>query len=142
MPILKQFIFAIVITWMLYTSVGCSKDDDTSINCQNNTECLVGKWRWVSSYGGIGGWTITPQDVGYDRILVISDTSYQEFIADTIYFQSKYSIEMVTNQTFCTDSIYINVESHFGFCFTASQDSLLLREQCFDCFDHVYIREN
>ena len=137
----QQNLVVIVTAWVVLIAIGCAKDDNASNKCGNKEDCLIGKWDWVQSIGGIGGWTLTPDSVGYHKTLVITNTTFQLFNQDTLEFQSDYSIINSADRNFCIDSLQLKVASYHTYCFSASQDTLYLREQCFDCFDHWYVRK-
>jgi hypothetical protein len=46
---------------------------------------IIGKWKWVQTMGGIGGWTYTPATEGYTATLLIqSNTHCAIYKNDTI----------------------------------------------------------
>ena len=54
---------------------------------------IVGKWRWVKSVGGIGGFTLTPKSEGISlREEFYADSTFKTFRNDSITMQGKFSI--------------------------------------------------
>lgn len=52
---------------------------------------IIGKWRWVKSVGGIGGFTITPQSSGYTiRNEFYADSSFKRFKNDSLQFSARF----------------------------------------------------
>ncbi|HET9135079.1 MAG TPA: hypothetical protein VFO76_00465 [Candidatus Kapabacteria bacterium] len=84
---------------------------------------LIGKWKWVQTMGGIGGWTYTPATEGYTATLLIqSNTHCAIYKNDTIV--------QAGNCTFTTtDSI-----TYFFDLTTGFTDSLLHQK-----LDHVVL---
>ncbi|MCD4683169.1 MAG: T9SS type A sorting domain-containing protein [Bacteroidales bacterium] len=121
------------------------------------TELLLGKWTWEYSYGGIGGITITPEIVGYDRSLLFEyDTSglnsdslkYHSFINDTIIRFGKTKIRkdsiVYPDTIIYFYRIYedlLNITDQFIYDVNFIQDSLILFEYCVDCFWHYFKKD-
>lgn len=52
---------------------------------------IIGKWRWVKSVGGIGGFTITPQSSGYTiRNEFSADSGYKRFQNDALLISGNF----------------------------------------------------
>lgn len=52
---------------------------------------IIGKWRWVKSVGGIGGFTITPQSSGYSiRNEFHADSSFKRFKNDSLQISGNF----------------------------------------------------
>jgi hypothetical protein len=79
------FIFSLVAT-------GCEKE---CIKAKG----INGEWIWTKSIGGIFGGTITPKEAGYTERLVIDDFFFQQFINDSLVYESQYELEIRVDST-------------------------------------------
>lgn len=105
---------------------------------------LVGSWQWIRSTGGIGGQTVTPETPGYSsKLLRFEEETAALFRADTLVWRVRYSVEEKDDQPMVV--YYLEDEEAFlpaeylrfkG----ASKDTLVLRENCFDCYTQTYRR--
>ena len=78
------YLFGVVLFIAL---TGCEEDPTPAENT------IIGKWRWVSSTGGIAGVTITPASEGYIMFIEFTeDSTYRKYAADTLQFEVLYSI--------------------------------------------------
>ncbi|HEY8783554.1 MAG TPA: hypothetical protein VIM16_18150 [Mucilaginibacter sp.] len=60
---------------------------------QHPSQSIMGKWRWVKSVGGIGGFTLTPQSIGNNfRDEFYPDSTYKRFENNTLLIQGDFSI--------------------------------------------------
>lgn len=61
---------------LLCSITACNKGDLPG----PGSSSIVGKWRWIKSVGGIGGFTVTPQSSGYNiRNEFYADSSFKRF---------------------------------------------------------------
>jgi hypothetical protein len=81
---------------------------------------IIGKWKWVQTMGGIGGWTYTPATEGYTATLLIqSNTHCAIYKNDTIVQAGNctfttsdsitYFFDLTTN---FTDSLIVQKLNH------------------------------
>jgi hypothetical protein len=106
----------------------------------NNANPLTGKWNWVNSTGGFAGIQQTPESTGKSRHLLIDDTHIK-------YYEDQ---ELINNEGYTTgfDKVIEHTEEkeviysqNNKMSYTIRNDTLILKEQCYDCFTHVYIRD-
>jgi hypothetical protein len=65
----------------------CTKNDDPGPGNSN----IVGKWRWVKSVGGIGGFTLTPKSTGYNfRDEFYADSTFKRIKNDTLLVNGNF----------------------------------------------------
>jgi hypothetical protein len=122
--------------------VACTRYSST----QTTNETLYGKWIWEGSSGGFTGrQTITPETVGYTKVVQFSrNGTFREFRDDRLVISADYTI--------------VNKKTIFGYdrdviCFADStgqmmdqvimkltETALCLSDPCPDCFGHSYIR--
>ncbi|BAU52804.1 hypothetical protein [Mucilaginibacter gotjawali] len=85
---------SMVLALIILTAVSCKKSTQLPSNA------LIGKWRWVRSVGGIGGFTYTPQSTGNNfRDEFYADSTYKRFENDSLLIQGSYSIIKGYNYT-------------------------------------------
>ena len=117
------------------------------LSCEKESDqltTLTGKWGWISSSGGFVATTYTPQSTGDIQIVEYSDDSiFRLFRNDTLLIESKYHLKR-SKSMYSQDSallvIYDNysIRQSYSFKFPGI---LILKDECYDCFEHIYKRE-
>lgn len=108
----------------------------------SNSSQIVGQWEWFRSTGGFIGETITPDSEGATNLQLIfkSDFSFSFFRADTLVTSGKYSISKKNGETIVS---YDTAKENFFFDqqiqFKGS-DTLILADECADCYINFYSR--
>jgi hypothetical protein len=123
--------------------ISCTKDNPKDPNVYIETpEALIGKWSWLYSSGGFAGTTVTPQSTGEIKMIEFDrDNNYRLYINDILIKETKYKVEKgktITSQ----DSVPI-LQNTFGFRQSISfktSDTLILFDECYDCFEHRFQR--
>lgn len=106
---------------------------------------ILGEWDWLSSSGGIGGWTYTPETVGYRKIFMFSvDDTLSVWRADSLVWRSFYRLGI--GPTIFGDSLSViflerNAEHPSYRYFWAGNDTLWLWENAVDGFSHELKRK-
>jgi hypothetical protein len=127
-------------TLSMLVLAGCSTS--TSSEADLELAWLLGRWEWVSSTGGIAGWTLTPESTGQTRSV--------EFGADGIMRT------VVDGETVLVEEFHVGVGADDGQfdgrtvlllpggrevgVTVPSQGRLRLDEGCCDLFVHEYRR--
>lgn len=140
-----KFILTSLILSFLLSIIQCGKPTNPQI-IENNQ--LIGQWQWISSIGGIGGWTRTPATEGHEIILAFeSDSTFLRTTIDTTggiiisyILSGSYHItyEQIWNVNDSGDVIYMS--GLLRSVFELANDTLFLTEICYDCFGHTYVR--
>ncbi len=141
MKILKNIFFFILIA----STTACSKIDLP----EPEHELLLGEWEWVESSGGINGEVITPSTKGFNKTI-----EYKEKGVFKVYKDNKkttehlFTIEKGPSIYSSEEEYQINyykklkkigiIGHHFSF---VGNDTLLLSDECMDCYSHVYARK-
>lgn len=108
-------------------------------SCRKETGCLQGtglsgEWIWTASYGGLGGWTLTPMSEMATQRLIIDDFFFREFVNDSLVFESEYDLGISEEPLPGTEErAYIEFESGGIRAIVIGASELELIEQCFDC---------
>jgi len=102
---------------------------------------ITGKWRWVKSVGGIGGFTLTPQSTGNNfRDEFYADSSYKRFENDSLIIQGKFSIIRNFNYT-ASDKIDVLKIGDFKRSIFIHNDTLYLNDLYIaDGYGDTYVR--
>ncbi|HLG35787.1 MAG TPA: hypothetical protein VI757_12970 [Bacteroidia bacterium] len=112
---------------------------------------IFGKWEWIETSGGFAGKIMTPAKTGTtDEIEFSTQGIFQEFKNGKLQDKKRFSITK-DKSILKGDSAYIisfsSIDSSFrraiqkqSVSFTGS-DTLLLNEECFDCFSSIWVRK-
>ena len=117
----------------------CSKEDNL-VDPQVAIFELIGDWEWVSSSGGITGEELSPDIVDETRQLYVTAT---EFICSRNNLEESrvmYDIKL-DRSIFTTDSVQvIQLDGINAFTYELDGDRLILREEIYDGYNHLYER--
>ncbi len=121
---------------LIVCCLGCSEPEDPF-----NQKNIVGHWIWVKSTGGIDGRTETPATTGRTVRLEISKQSVRRFVNGNLAEEFPFVIKTQQSMLFGKPMEMIYYENGSSQIIEGNQDELLLTEDCFDCFQHDFIRE-
>ena len=132
---------------LLASMSSCRKD----IHVPNSKfDQLFGTWRWVSSSGGFAGTTQTAED-GKNKTLEFRKNGI--CVADDGQGRNKMEFSLSEGPTiFSTEPGALMTYKDKGLRKTSTlmvtqsvvfqgPDTLLLRDECYDCFGHLYVRQ-
>ncbi len=101
--------------------------------------CIDGEWIWVSSSGSLAGVIITPETENESRRLIITSTTYQEYHGNDLVIDTDYEfVESDELLGFTNENLVLKLGTGNWLAVIDQGETLLLREPCFDCWDHVY----
>lgn len=104
-----------------------------------NNIVLVGKWEWLQSTGGIGGITYTPATTGYTRTLIINeDKSFKLLRSGKVQYSGRYDLKKDRGGVMIQYNIPQDIFIPDQFVTFRSADTLVLRDECLDCFSSTY----
>ncbi|HEY9196479.1 MAG TPA: hypothetical protein VIM77_09440 [Mucilaginibacter sp.] len=102
---------------------------------------IAGRWRWVKSVGGIGGFTLTPASEGFNQTQVFNaDSTFKMYRNDSLTAQKQYS---VTRNYKYNGQVYdlLKIGDFTGSAFIIRNDTLYTQDIFIaDGFDNVYVR--
>ena len=124
----------LLLSILILIGFSCEKDDCCSANG------IEGKWEWIQSVGGLGGWTQTPATEGVTKELIITETTYQECIEGNLVREEIYILETRQDSFFNTNRFMI-FNTGGERAIKLDGDQLEIHELCADCFSHTYTRE-
>ncbi len=132
--------FTLIFSALVFCSVSsCNKTEDPGPSAQ-----IVGKWRWVKSVGGIGGFTLTPATEGFTQTQVFgADSSFKFYKNDSLKLQNTFTVTRNYKQGAETvDVLKINSNDSYKSAFTIRNDTLYTSDYLFisDGFSTVYVR--
>jgi hypothetical protein len=100
-----------------------------------------GKWNWLKSVGGIGGWTLTPPPIV--RVEYERSGLFSYYRNDTLVATTRFVIRR--EKTFLSSDTcdVIHYQDSLRFvpqAFKVGIDTLKLTDLCVDCYGHAYKR--
>jgi len=107
-----------------------------------NESKIVGQWEWIRSTGGIAGQVLTPDSAGVPgrHFNFNSDYTFSFFRADTLVQTGTYSLEekdenIIIDYNTEKEDFSLNQRVKFK-----GNDTLILADECYDCYINTYIR--
>ena len=126
----------IFFTFILITLIGCTQEGDINLSSQ-----LVGKWNWIESSGGIDGRTETPESTGNAVTIEITRTTIKTFINGNLESEVNYDIQSGSSIRTTEKTELIVYENGTTHSVVLEGNSLVLFEECYDCFQHNYLKD-
>ena len=126
----------IIFTFILITLIGCTKEGDINLSSQ-----LVGKWKWIESSGGIDGRTETPASTGNAVTIEITRTTIKTFINGKLESEMNYEIQSGSSIRTTEKTDLIVYENGTIHSVLIEGNSLVLFEECYDCFQQNYLKD-
>ena len=138
----------LVIVWLstsLFTS--CRKIDAP----EQNFEIIFGRWKWLYSTGGWAGGCLSPSSEGYQLEIEFKQNGiYKEFKDGRMVKRLNFRFEKRPS-IYSADEKYVVVyylpviphkfqtPAYQSFYFYGT-DTLVLNDECYDCYSHVFVR--
>jgi len=104
---------------------------------------LQGKWLWVSTTGGFAGLSTTPESTGNEVIIEFTkDHHFKKYVnqvaqvndsCQVIMKKSIFSTDLTPQLKFIGEDIHQTIE--------LKGNELVLKEECYDCYQHVYMKQ-
>jgi hypothetical protein len=132
----NKIIKNIIITLILLTLIGCKQKDNNELKSQ-----LLGKWKWVESSGGIDGRTETPESTGYDVTIEFTFSTMQKIVNGNLESEINYQIKSGSSIRTTQNTDLIVYENGTKQSVELNGNFLVLFEECYDCFQHNYVKE-
>ena len=125
----------IIFTFILITLIGCTKEGDINLSSQ-----LVGKWKWIESSGGIDGRTETPASTGNVITIEFTLATMKTFVNGKLESEVRYEIQSGSSIRTKEKTDLIVYENGTTHSVVLEGNSLVLFEECYDCFQHNYLK--
>lgn len=110
-----------------------------STRSTNRPPEIVGNWEWVSTTGGFAGRTSTPTTTNTTQQMQITADSLFSYRSGELLEVESY--RLVQAESSLTQQVGWMMEGSGERVFVERKDStLVLREDCWDCFTHTYHR--
>jgi hypothetical protein len=134
---LVKLMWAVVMVGVLFQP-GCKKVDQSSVSK------ICHKWEWINTSGGIGGVVKTPDSEGYTQAVDFDEEGlYTTYMNNSVVSSGTYTI--ISAESELDSQVYDMVMFDNGAPAQAirllTDNELILREECFDCFTHTYRRD-
>lgn len=126
----------IIYTFILIALIGCSQEDIINQNSQ-----LIGKWKWVESSGGIDGRTETPESTGNAVIIEFTVSTMRKFVNENLESEINYKIYLGPSIRTIQNTDLIVYKNGTKQSMELNGNSLILFDECYDCFQHNYLKE-
>jgi|WetSurMetagenome_2_1015567.scaffolds.fasta_scaffold07792_2 hypothetical protein len=130
----------ITLTISIFFLASCTKENNIPTT---GPSTLAGKWNWVYSSGGFAGQTYTPKtEKKTIRIEYDTNSIYRYYVNDTLKSETRYQL-VKGRSIYSQDSTLIivtNLSSIRQSFAVLHNDTLILRDECYDCFEHLYTR--
>jgi hypothetical protein len=138
---MKSKLFLVAIICLIFVS--CAKENvvDTRLYV-DIPPALIGNWNWFSTSGGIAGSLSTPETTGETRRVEFDNKSnFRYYVNDILKSDHAFKIEKSKSIT-GNDSAFIayNLLSSRQSIMFRGSDTLILFDECFDCYEHYFIR--
>jgi hypothetical protein len=121
----------------------CTKENivDTRIYV-DIPQTLIGNWNWLSTSGGFAGSLSTPKTTGETRRVEFDDNSnFRYYVNDILKSDHTFKIEKSKSITGDDNALiaYNLLGSRQSIIFQGP-DTLILFDECYDCYEHIYTR--
>jgi hypothetical protein len=125
----------IFFTFILIALIGCSNSNNSELKSQ-----LIGKWKWIESSGGIDGRTETPESTGNAVTIEFTHTTIKTFVNGNLESEVNYEIQSGSSIRTTEKTDLIVYENRTIQSVLIEGNSLVLFEECYDCFQHNYLK--
>ena len=126
----------IFFTFILITLIGCTQEGDINLNSR-----LIGKWKWIESSGGIDGRTETPESTGNVVTIEFTSTTMKTFVNGNLESEVNYEIQSGSSIRSAEKTYLIVYENGTIHSVLLEGNSLVLFEECYDCFQQNYLKD-
>ena len=138
---MKSKLFFIAILCMIFES--CAKENivDTRVYV-DIPGTMIGNWNWLSTSGGIGVSLYTPENTGEIRRVEFDNKSnFRYYVNDILKSDHTFRIEKSKSITGNDSALiaYNLLSSRQNIMFRGT-DTLILFDECYDCYEHYFIR--
>lgn len=126
--------FKLLIISALMMSLSCSNEEEEFL------KKIQGSWVWVESAGGLSGGVLTPANTGNKIKLEINSKAYSEFVNNKLLYTREYTIrESLSISGERLNMMFFSNGDRKAIDFYS--DTLVLNDECYDCYKSKYIKE-
>jgi len=115
------------------------------LSCSSNKNAgskppkIIGNWQWLETTGGFAGIKKTPESTNQIKNLQITKDSIFYYDNGELTSSQPYKLQLAKSMLSKKTEWQLN--ETISKVFIHRQDStLILREDCFDCFSHKYVK--
>ncbi len=110
---------------------------------------LLGKWRWIETQGGFGGMLQTPETEKYRLTLeFLPKGILREYRNNELTLSYNYLLEQGKSIHHPEEVMQIkyveknaSIQNRVRDYFRIQGDTLILKNECYDCFTSIFVRE-
>ena len=101
---------------------------------------LVGSWTWISSSGGFAGSIQTPANSGDEISIEFTKSRFKKYVNGVLKDDLRYSITL-DESIYSTERLeIIKFSNGWRQSYSATKDTLILNDECYDCYQYIYKR--
>ena len=128
---------SVILLFSLFFLISCTVTDS-----DNSDIRIVGQWELIRSYGGIGGVTLTPDSENFtaSQITFYSNNRFSYLRADTVFSTGRYSLNSTNGDVTIQYKSEGPAELFNQRVEFSGVDTLILQDECFDCYTNTFIR--
>lgn len=115
---------------------------DDSVSPISEKSGLTGSWIWLKSTGGIDGRTETPLSTGESILIEITNSRFKKYVNGSLTEDFEYSIGQGQSIYQTEEAQIITLGNGWKQSFSVDESSLVLKDECYDCFQHEFKRDN
>ena len=130
---MNNFFFCFALIGVL---ISCTENDNIQLSVG-----ITGQWKWVESSGGQEGVTVTPETTDKEITIKFSGEKYQEYVNGILTEEKSYIIEMGKSIRKVEETELIIYEDNRIQSFELNENNLILYDECYDCFQHKYVKQ-
>ena len=132
-------IITILLICTLMSFTGCPQAQNREMSYAS----IEGKWVWVNTSGGMVGRPVTPAMTGNEVIIEFTvDHQYKKYVNGVM--ESAVECEFINGSSIFSESETLQLKyanNAIQQTIEINEDELILREECTDCYQHVYKRQ-
>lgn len=102
---------------------------------------ILGSWKWINSSGGIDGRVETPSSTGYEVYIEFTNKKFRKYLNGALVDELSYSIQEGQSIRTTGNTEPVAFENGTTQSIELYDNKLILYDECFDCFQHEYVRE-
>ena len=126
----------IIFTFILITLKACEQESNKNLKSQ-----LQAKWKWIESSGSIDGRTEIPRLLGNTVTIEFTASTMKKFINENVESDIDYKNQSGLSIRTMQNTALIVYENGLKQSVELNGNFLVLFEECYDCFQHNYMKE-
>ncbi len=126
--------------FLVFTFIGIFMSCSMEVKSQLEEE-IIGRWAWRETSGGFAGGITTPETTGNQITIEFTKSTYKKYINGKLDMEMTYLIETGNSIRKKGEADLIIYQNNKKQSIELKENKLILYDECFDCFQNEYIRE-